>query len=70
MSSFFDEQGGTRVCGEAYRGYVAAENPRTTPLIEKRAIYGWTLDNGLAASHIFKAAPLLVSLDLTKQLTI
>jgi len=23
--------------------YVAAENPRRTPLIGKRAIYGWTL---------------------------
>jgi len=44
MSSFDDEQGGTRVGGEAYVGYVAAENPRTTPLIEKRAIYGWTLE--------------------------
>jgi hypothetical protein len=43
MSGFYDEQGGTKVCGEAYMGYVAAENPRTTPLIEKRAIYGWTL---------------------------
>jgi len=42
MSSFFDEQGGTRVCGEAYMGYVAAGDPRTTPLIEKGAIYGWT----------------------------
>jgi hypothetical protein len=43
MSGFYDEQGGTRVCGEAYMWYVAAENPRTTPLIEKRAIYGWAL---------------------------
>ncbi|MDY6953174.1 MAG: hypothetical protein SWE60_16830 [Thermodesulfobacteriota bacterium] len=42
MSGFLDEQGGTRVYGEAYMWYVAAENPRTTPLIEKRAIYGWT----------------------------
>jgi hypothetical protein len=25
MSSFLDEQGGTRVCGEAYMGDVAAE---------------------------------------------
>ena len=41
--SGFDEQGGTRVCGEAYMVCVAAENPQTTPLIEKRAIYGWTL---------------------------
>ena len=44
MSSFFDEEGGTRVYGEAYMGYVAAENPRTMLLIEERAIYGWALD--------------------------
>jgi hypothetical protein len=25
--------------------YVAAENPRRTPLIEKRAIYAWKLGN-------------------------
>jgi hypothetical protein len=43
MSGFLDEQGRTRVCGEAYMWYVAAENPRRTPLIEKRAIYGWKL---------------------------
>jgi hypothetical protein len=43
MSNFFDEQGRTRVYGEAYMMYVAAENPRRTPLIGKRAIYGWTL---------------------------
>jgi hypothetical protein len=47
MGVFFDEQGGTRVCGEAYMGYVAAENPRTTPLTEKKAIYGWTLSRVL-----------------------
>jgi len=45
MSNFFDEQGHTRVCGEAYMWYVAAENPRRTLLIGKRAIYGWELDN-------------------------
>jgi hypothetical protein len=45
MSGFFDEQGGTRICGEADMGYVAVENPRTTPLTEKRAIYGWTLSS-------------------------
>ena len=52
MNSFFDEQGRTRVCGEAYMRYVAAgavfkaaaANPRRTPLIEERAIYGWKLD--------------------------
>jgi hypothetical protein len=43
MSGFFDEQGHTRVCGEAYMWYVAAENLRRTPLIGKRAIYGWKL---------------------------
>jgi hypothetical protein len=42
MSGFLGEQGGTRICGEAYMGYVAAENPRTTPLTEKGAIYGRT----------------------------
>jgi hypothetical protein len=43
MSGFFDEQGGTRVCGKTHMGYVAAENPQTTPLTEKRAIYGSAL---------------------------
>jgi hypothetical protein len=45
MSSFFDEQGRTRVYGEAYMMYVSAENLRRTPLRGKRAIYGWTLDS-------------------------
>jgi hypothetical protein len=45
MSNFFDEQGGTRGYGEAYMMYVAAEKPRRTPLIGKRAIYGWKLDS-------------------------
>jgi hypothetical protein len=45
MTNFFDEQGRTRVYGQAYMMYVAAENPRRTPLIGKRAIYGWTLDS-------------------------
>jgi hypothetical protein len=44
MRSFFDEQARTRVFVEAYRWYSADENPRRTPLIEKRAIYGWKLD--------------------------
>jgi len=35
MSSFDDEQGGTRVGGEVRLRRIAAENPRTTPLIEK-----------------------------------
>jgi hypothetical protein len=52
MSGFYDEQGGTRVCGEAYMWYVAAENPRTTLLIEKRAIYGWALTNYALAHSI------------------
>jgi len=43
MSNVFDEQGHTRVCGEAYMWYVAAENLRRTLLIGKRAIYGWEL---------------------------
>jgi len=44
----FDEQGGTRVRGEVLLRRIAADNPRTTPLIEKRAIYGWTLASLLA----------------------
>jgi hypothetical protein len=38
-----DEQGRTRVFVEAYRWYSADGNPRRTPLIGKRAIYGWKL---------------------------
>jgi hypothetical protein len=43
MSSFFDEQGRTRVFVEAYTLYSADGNPRRTLLIGKGAIYGWTL---------------------------
>jgi hypothetical protein len=58
MRSFSDEQGRTRVFVEAYRSYSAdglftsrrryllkppGANPRRTPLIGKRAIYGWKL---------------------------
>jgi len=45
MRSFFDEQGRTRVFVEAYTKYVANGNPRRTPLIEKKAVYGWNLAN-------------------------
>jgi hypothetical protein len=56
MRSFSDEQGRTRVFVEVYRSYSAdglfisrrryllkppGANPRRTPLIVKRAIYGW-----------------------------
>jgi hypothetical protein len=40
MSGFFDEQGGTRVCGEPYMGCVAADNrgqrrsPKKEPLMD------------------------------------
>jgi hypothetical protein len=44
MRTFSDEQGRTRVFVEAYRSYFADGNPRRTPLIGKRAIYGWKLD--------------------------
>ncbi|MFC1829263.1 hypothetical protein ACFL0O_06605 [Thermodesulfobacteriota bacterium] len=44
MSSFFDEQGRTRVCAEAYITYAAGGNPRRTLLIGKRTISGWTLE--------------------------
>jgi hypothetical protein len=43
MSNFFSEQGRTRVYAETYLSYVAGENPRRTPLREKKAIYGWKL---------------------------
>jgi hypothetical protein len=43
MRSFSDEQGRTRVFVEAYRSFSADGNPRRTPLIVKRAIYGWKL---------------------------
>jgi hypothetical protein len=43
MRSFSEEQGRTRVFVEAYRRYSADGNPRRTPLIGKRAIYGWKL---------------------------
>jgi hypothetical protein len=43
MRSFSDEQGRTRVFVEAYRWYSADGNLRRTPLIVKRAIYGWKL---------------------------
>jgi hypothetical protein len=43
MSSFFSEQGRTRVYAETYFSYVAGKNPRRTPLRGKRAIYGWKL---------------------------
>jgi len=38
MSGFFDKQGRTRVCVEAYMAYAADGNPRRAPLIGKRAI--------------------------------
>jgi hypothetical protein len=44
MRKFSDEQGRTRVFVEAYRSYSADGNSRRTPLIGKRAIYGWKLD--------------------------
>jgi hypothetical protein len=43
MRAFFDEQGRTRVFVEAYTEYAADGNPRRTPLIGKRTIYGWKL---------------------------
>jgi hypothetical protein len=43
MRSFSDEQGRTRVFVEVYISYSADGNPRRTPLIAKRAIYGWKL---------------------------
>jgi hypothetical protein len=43
MRNFSDEQGRTRVFVEVYRWYSADGNPRRTPLIGKRAIYGWKL---------------------------
>jgi hypothetical protein len=46
MRSFFDEQGRTKVFVEAYRWYSADGNPRRTPLIGKRAIYGWKQAKG------------------------
>jgi hypothetical protein len=43
MSNFFDEQGRTMVCSEAYIWYAAGGNLRRTPLIGKRAISVWKL---------------------------
>jgi hypothetical protein len=43
MRSFSDEQGRTRVFVEVYISYSADGNLRRTPLIGKRAIYGWKL---------------------------
>jgi len=43
MSSFFSEQGRTRVYAETYSSYVAGKNPRRTQLRGKRAISGWKL---------------------------
>jgi hypothetical protein len=43
MSNFCPDQGRTRVYGEAYSLYAAAENPRRTQIRAKRAIYGWKL---------------------------
>jgi hypothetical protein len=40
---FFPDQGRTRVYGEAYSLYAAAENPRRTQILAKKAIYGWKL---------------------------
>jgi hypothetical protein len=61
MSNFFDEQGRTRVYGEAYMMYVAAQKPRRTPLRRKRAIYGWKLDSTkrkmLQRIHVSKFKP-------------
>ena len=45
MSNSCVTQGRTRVCGEAYTEYTAAENPRRTQRGAKRAISGWTLAN-------------------------
>ena len=45
MSNFCPDQGRTRVYGEAYSLYAAAENPRRTQIRAKRAIYGWKLDS-------------------------
>ncbi len=45
MSNFCPDQGHTRVYGEAYSQYAAAENPRRTQIRAKKAIYGWKLGN-------------------------
>jgi hypothetical protein len=45
MSNFFDEQGRTRVYGEAYMMYVAAEKPPERRSLEKGPFNGWTLDS-------------------------
>ena len=52
MSIFCSEQGRTRGYAETYFSYVAGENPRRTPLREKRAIYGWKLALTLAAIFV------------------
>ena len=43
MSKFCPDQGRTRVYGEAYSLYAAAEKPRRTQIRAKRAIYEWKL---------------------------
>jgi hypothetical protein len=45
MRIFFAGQGRTRVLGEAYTKYAAAENPRRTKPSGKKTIYGWTLSD-------------------------
>jgi hypothetical protein len=45
MKIFFVGRGRTRVYGETYLLYVAAENPRRTPHNGKKTIYGWKLAN-------------------------
>jgi len=52
MRNFSDEQGRTRVFVEAYRWYSADGNPRRTPLIGKRAIYGWKLTKSMASELV------------------
>jgi hypothetical protein len=52
MSNFCPDQGRSRVYGEAYYLYAAAENPRKTQIRAKRAIYGWKLTNALISSII------------------
>ncbi len=43
MRNFCVGHGHTRVCGEAYSVYVAAENLRRTLYNAKKIIYGWTI---------------------------
>ncbi len=55
MSNFCPDQGRTRVYGEAYSLYAAAENPRRTQIRAKRAIYGWKQELGKVLSEYHPA---------------